>query len=217
MRNGWVYSLGLSLSAVLVGTAAAAPVVLNSSFEDNGPDSPYGPIDDWTQTPYPSGLGGFDYLSGPSTSSQFPWDNGTVPGEGLTGQVGFIQVYAGVSTLSLDQNVSGFVVGQTYTLSYVENARAGNTPTTEVLVNGTPVVLPHLDLPVGGSNPFHSVTSLPFVATATTEQVTLTVLQTTPNDDETATFDNVSIAPEPASLGVLALGGIGLSMRRRRI
>ena len=62
------------------------------------------------------------------------------------------------------------VVGATYTLTYLENARAygGGTPLVETLVGGQVVVAAHLDTPVAGTASFRTKTAT-FVATAATE------------------------------------------------
>ena len=122
--------------------------------------------------------------------------------------------------MSLEQTVNGFVAGQTYTLSYDENSRAGTSaPLVEVLVGGQVVVASHVDTAVdaGGTfaTPFRVETSVPF--TVPVSGSALVEFRVTTSGDSTALIDNVSITPEPATFGVMAIGALGLLARRRQV
>ena len=86
--NRWS-SLGFSFLGLFAGAVSAAPIVLDASFDDPANGNGYGPIADWTQSPFPSGNPGFagGYLTGPAGAGGSFWDNGTVPGEGTSGLV----------------------------------------------------------------------------------------------------------------------------------
>ena len=133
------------------------------------------------------------------------YNNGTLPAGDST--VGFIQTAGSLST-----NLHHLVVGETYVLSFLENARSADgdgccnaSPTVTVTVNGTTVVAPTVVSAVGGTNPFLAVTA-DFVATGTVENLTFTA--NTGGADGTAVFSDVSVAPapEPSSLALLGTG-----------
>ena len=178
----------------------------------------------WTQTPYPSTLGGFAYLSGSNISGQPFWDQGTVPGGIAT--AGFIQVFPGAATDSLTQSLT-LVAGSTYAFSYLENARSGRTPLLEVLIGGTPLIASHADSPVGAGNPFRLVTAS-FVATSSSEVLQFLVAQRNSGDDATALITGVSLnvvsgvgsqgldVPEPAPMALLGFGLAALMAARGR-
>jgi hypothetical protein len=209
--------LGLLCCAGLAGPAAAAPVVLNPTFD--GP-SGYAAIPDWTQMPTPSGLAGYDYLSG--SRLIIPFAN--LP----LASFGAAQVYGStVPSLGLAQLVSGFVVGQNYQLSYYETARACCSPTdgplVQVLVGGDVVVASHAASAIGG---WYQEISTVFTAMSSSELVAFLVSQSVPGADEMAGFSGVAITattadppsqvPEPPALALLGVGALGICAARRR-
>jgi hypothetical protein len=163
------------------------PQIANPSFEaDNftvfpGYVSGNGPITGW------NALGGHGVnpgtFGGPFT------DNGAIP-DGT--KAAFLQADGAMS-----QVINGFIVGNTYQVRYFENARnccSGTAPFVEVNIGGVTIVAPHVSPPVGGGNPYREVLSDPFVATATSLE--LSFIKSNPQGgDTTLLIDNVSIVP----------------------
>jgi hypothetical protein len=206
--------LGMLCCTGLTGPAAAAPVVLNPTFDGT---AGYGPIAGWTQVPMPSGLPGYGYLSG--SRLIMPFANLTFA------SFGAVQVYgSAVPSLGLTQLVSGFVTGLSYQLSYYESSRAccspADAPLVQVTVDGNAVVASHAAGPAGS---WYQVVSTMFVATSSSESVTFLVSQSTPGVDEMAGFSGVTIVDppanvrEPPALALLGVGVLGLCATRRGV
>ncbi len=126
-------------------------------------------------------------------------------------QIAFMQG----STLS--QTISGFELGVTYSVSWLEQTRLnfGGDNNLTVLLNGEVVFGSHLV----DNTTWIEQTSNPFVATS--ESMTLTFLSNDPplSGDNTVLLDDVHfnfVIPEPASLAMLGLGGALVALRRRR-
>jgi hypothetical protein len=206
--------IGLVMSLCTAPTVASANIILNPNFFPANGGAGYGAVPNWTQSPFPSTLGGFPYLSGSNTSAGPFWNQGTVPGGIST--VGFIQVYPGSATNSLRQTMS-LAAGTTYSLSYLENARTGPSPLMTVLVGSQTVVAQHTDSAVGAGNPFRLVTAS-FTATAASADLIFSVAQQSSGNDATALITDVQVnaVPEPVSLALLGFGAAGLYMIRRR-
>jgi len=120
-------------------------VVKNPSFEGTGIPSGVGYIQPNSFAGWTASGGGY----GPNLDGVGPFtDNGDAPDQDT---VGFLQ-----NALSLSQTLSGFTVGDTYTLSYAVNARnCCSPPPTHYAVSLGGVELVNEDVaPVGGANAY---------------------------------------------------------------
>lgn len=120
-------------------------------------------------------------------------------------------------TGSFSQTISGFTVGQMFNLTFQVAARGeqtGGNPFT-VTIGGDTIFTDTVG-PTSGS--FTPVTSSNFTAASDTLTLTFTGDADARPGDNTSFFDAlaINVVPEPASLGFLALGGLGLLARRRR-
>lgn len=213
--------------AALAPAAHAQITVVNPSFEDNASafqsypgyvNSGSNPsIQGWTSNNTSSGLNG----SSTNTGNPFA-NNGTIPDGNA---VAFLQATASAPLTSISQDLSGFVPGQQYTVSFFVNRRLGfDTPNLSVFLGGVqlfsaPITDP--SYPLGSYTP---VTTNAFTATGATATLTF---QNTGSTDSAALIDMVQVkglasgaaAPEPGALALLAaalpLAG-GAALRRRR-
>lgn len=185
-----------------------APYIANASFEsppENLADNPwpgYGPITGWNQSNVSNiGINPAGTTNGAPPFGTEPFLNGKLAPDGRF--AAFVQTFGGAGTGNISQNVSGFVVGQTYVLEYYEGERGqgGAIARPYARVGGNVVVEEHdlVSLPQG----FVRQVSKPFVATAPTM-----LLELGNNDplqagsgtgDNTVSFDRVLIRAVAAS------------------
>ncbi len=217
------FSAAVAVAVMICGTQLrAAPTVVNGDFETDtdqwitwpgyaaGGENPV-EITGWT------GSGGYGINPVvPAADSDAPFrDNGD-----NTTSVAFLQ-----GESYIEQDVSGFEVGQSYVLSLDFNARdcCGDFPIGTIYLNdivaGTSVDLfpaPGAIIPAGDSNPWYTA-AIEFAAP--TDVITVRIAaQPAAAGDATMLVDNVSfsLVPEPTS-GVLALlGALGMLAVRRR-
>ncbi len=160
-------------------------VIANPSFEASGiPPSPgyfESGLAGWT------GTGGF----GINVSGGGPFaDNGAAPDQDL---VAFIQGEA-----SLTQEIFGFIPNAEYTFSIAANARGGNTPTLEILIDDQSIHIEELAA-VGGREPYPIVTA---TFEASSPRHTLTLRQTAAGD-QSILLDDVRITGEGSGIPCL--------------
>lgn len=181
-----------------------APYIANASFEsppENLADNPwpgYGPISGWNQ----SNVSNIGITPANTTGPGGPgvFLNGKTPIDGAS--TALIQTFGGAGTGNISQNVSGFVIGQTYVLEYLEAERgAGGIARPYARVGGQIVVEEH-DL-VSLPQQFVRQVSKPFVATAATMLLELgnnDPLQAgNSSGDNTVLLDRILIRPVAAS------------------
>ncbi len=195
-------------------------VIANPSFEGSGQPSASGftytnAIAGWTATNQ-TGIATATGYQAPTVISPFA-NNGTIP-DGS--KVAYLQVNNGTTT-SLSQELTGLVVGQHYKLSFYYNARGYNSVTPLMQVSlGSTTFTPSGGLnvdPVGGTNPYN-LADYSYTATGTSALLTFSNINTASGSDTSLLLDDVSLqaVPEPASLGLFAVGGLGLLLLKRR-
>jgi len=193
-KTARTYQAAAIVMMLTMTSAFAAPVVQNSGFEadtyTNGPGGTAGQnsgtITDWTISDANQvGLNPFWTDSSRTAVAGSPHaDNGAVP-EG--DQVAFVRQNA-----SLSQTVSDFLAGRLYAVTYRENARSNpNTESLRVDLDATTIVADHTVNPVGGSNPYHFVTSDLFTATSSSHNISLI---STSGLDASVLLDDVQVA-----------------------
>jgi PEP-CTERM motif len=213
--------------------AQAANLVTNGGFESIGGTAPTTCVCNKTTfsnaapTDWTIGNGGLEYVAAPGTAdnggylsvySPFP---STSPNGGnfveADGDPSYAQTFS--------QSIGGLTIGKSYLLTFYQAAgqQAGFTgPTTEwwgVTFGGSTQTSPVFSLAQGGVGQWQAV-AMTFVASAVTETLSF-LAHGTPNGAPPISFlDGVSLTqvPEPASLGLIVVGilGIGVARLRRR-
>ena len=213
---------GLSLLAV--GNAQAA-MTLNGDFSGNASSFTnfygyYGSIDsngnpdnatNWSAT----GMGGVNG-TGTGVGNVFGPTSLIINTGGTVADFAFIRNGGTIS-----QNFSA-TAGQTYTVSFVAASRQTQTSDfyADVTDNTTSAVLGNLgtrSTPIVPPNT--EFTSYRFNFIATPDPLVLTIGNILPTgvSDESVSFSNVTVAvPEPATLGLAGVGGLGLLLMKRR-
>jgi hypothetical protein len=197
-----VFALLLVLTA---GSSRAGTIdVLNNSFEspaygNGGYQYLGGLVDSWT---YGGGSG--------VANENSPWFAGTPPDGN---QAAFCQQ----TSCSISQTISGFTVGDSYTVSFYEAGRPGySAEPIEVMLGGV-----DLGTFTPGSLSFNEVTTGPMDANNTTMTLEFLGGNSSGNDWDTAldlvTIQSVSSVPEPSSVTLLltALLAVGFVERKR--
>lgn len=198
---------GAVLLAGLIPTLAAqAQTIPNPSFETDSyvvwpgySNSNGGVISGWTSA-VPGSVG-----LNPASGSPFA-DNGTVP---AGTNVAFLQSTAGGTDLGT--TISGLTAGTTYRVYFRANARAGQSPSLKVRIDGAPVnvsidfnapVADALPTSVNSLNPYHYVS---FEFTAGGALAGLTLLNDAAGDTTVCVDDfSIGLASAPLSTGIVA-------------
>lgn len=215
LSKNFGFSVVVALAGVFASSGAQAQIVANGSFE----------------APIPSRYVAFNQTGVTSDSWTYSGYGGTMEQGGFSGtapatapegiQFGFAETFQGVLS-SISQDITLPSTGA-YTLSYQEAGRlpvgtaASGMALYEVRLTqgGTPTV-------IGVSTSVPDAVFIPklfaFNADAGPATLTFDLTQSlSGTTDDTVFFDVVTITPvpEPASLGLLGLGAIGLLARRR--
>ena len=208
------------IAALMLTSQASAQTVVNGDFETDtdlfvtwpgyaGDGANPAQISGWTGT---GGVGINPVVPGGAGDAPFR-DNGD-----NSTSIGFLQ-----GTASIEQDISGFTIGQDYVLSLDFNARncCGDMPIGTVELDGV-VVASSADIfppsgaipPVGGVEPWYHA-DVDFTASDTTITVLIRSASAA-GGDATFIVDNITIVPEPAT-GLLAIGSLlSLLLLRRR-
>ena len=205
--------IGAVVATVSMALTAQAATITNGSL--TGPIANYGVPSGWVivagspdtmDENHNVGTTGVPFQSAPSGPSP---DGGTWVGIGRADS--FIETFG--------QTVTGFSVGTQYVLSWYQgNFGAIVSPPHYVLDNAIQVLIDGSPTGAGSvipSGPDWSTDSIVFTATSVSHQIDFTLLNP---DPAYISIDGIalSVVPEPATLSLLALGGLALISRRRK-
>lgn len=217
----------LFLAAVSVNAGTIYPT--NNGFELNDLGSgsgayEYGTVPGWTATPLNPGVAGAGEAANGSAFNVTGAPNGNFGGVTSTsGQAAFLQMGDGSLTgAAITQSVSGFSAGTAVINFLAEERGTSGNESLNVYLDGALVdTITPGQLSTSSFTPFSTV-SIPVTAGAHT--IGFAGLDNVLGQDNTVFVDSVSITntpstaavPEPASLTLLSLSGIGLFLARRR-
>lgn len=202
---------------LLSSTANAVPIVTNGDFEAG--------FSGWTKV-LVAGTGGSGSPYGGATSfnANNLWDNGSTSVLGTGGNVGWIEVFQAVSTVSsLQQSVS--LAAGSYQLTYEVNSRqivsGGSQPYLEVLIDGTTLLanqqISQVNAQGVSTNLFHAFIHTFSVPMTGSYLLDFKVSEDGTDKDQTMLFDNIAITsiPEPMSLTLFGIGSVVMIIARR--
>ena len=194
----------LTLTSVMALTGAAnSQTVTNGSFEANGTTTTSGVnANNWS---WSGGAIGFDLVNKSHTGSP----------SGVTGDM-YLEAYDSTSLGTLSQAVSGFVIGEAYTLSFDWGNRIQGADAYDFSVGIGGQVFSQ----TGSGLVNMTNESLSFTAGATTETISISFNDPGVYSNTIGALDNFVITPltvpEPSSTALLGLGALGLLIRRKR-
>jgi choice-of-anchor C domain-containing protein len=207
--------LAIALMVLAAGHASAGNIIINGNFS----------LPDAATLPNDGSVYKFVNAGDPSLTG-WTVTNGSVETDVTLPTFGAPTASGNPQNLDLDGNSAGTItqsfattVGQTYNLSfYYSNNPYGPGAAATVTVSDssvTPLVITHSGASNGSLDWQYVQES--FVATSTS--ATLTFASNDPSANTTGILlDNVSVAgvPEPSSIALLGLGGLGLAVFTRR-
>ena len=209
-------ALAIAAFAGLAGTASASMVatnlITNGNFLENA--AAYGSYPGYSASPNPTDPTGWTGINGVNGLDTGFSGEPFAPAS-TTGVADF--AFMEGRTASISQDVATAAT-QAYTLAFDGAARNGNpSAVLEVIVtdatNSQPISTFTPSITDSGFTPF----SINF--TATSASTNIEFLNNSPSgQDYTADVSNVSLVavPEPATLGLVALGGLGLLLASRK-
>ncbi|MES2705657.1 MAG: DUF642 domain-containing protein [Verrucomicrobiota bacterium] len=190
----------------IVQRDAGEITVMNPSFEASGT------VSVWPGYLHPSGIAGWTMAGGYglNVDRRGPFtDNGLAEAQD---RVLFMQ-----NTTSATQTISGLTAGRTYNLSFLLNARNGDTAggTPYQIVVDDVILEEGVQEQVGGDSPYNAK-SLSFVATGETATIAFKCV-VTPPDDQTLLLDDVHVTAAGAAasvdLSIASLAGNSVVLR----
>ena len=190
---------------LLTATAAsfAAPTIFNASFE--APDTAN---EAWQPTLLDQGGTGWEFAASAFRAGIVQDNNVSFASYDAADGTQMGSVWSGGDEIA--QNVGGFAIGETYTISWSERARQGYTGGLWVLMDSLTIDAAH-----AVSDASWVAKSISFTATAETHR--LRFFHSGAGDTMTH-IDNVSIIPEPGTYALIG-GMLSLTvvmLRRRR-
>jgi hypothetical protein len=228
-------SLGLSAAAVVLaasGTAAAAELVVNGSFETvtnpsmSGKDKFFGKVPNWT------GGGSLTHVStAAAATTSVPNGTLTLAGTVTASPDGGKFVFEDADVLyrgKISQIIDGLLVGSVYTLTFYQASAQESFPTGGALATtqqwqvefGADTVLSTLMNTAPQSVTPWTKQTFTFTATSGTQVLSFLALGGPSGAPPIAFLDGVSLdgvrVPEPATIGLMGVGMLVLGVARRR-
>lgn len=224
--GGGTLAVFSGLAAGVATATTVVPIITNGDFSANA--SSYTSFPGYSTGANPSSPTGWIVagdvtagVNGPDTTVGTPLAPVSLAG---VRDFGFMQDGNGTPYTSMNQTVST-TAGQAYTLTYYASGRAGDaangaTDILEVLLtdttNSTQITTQTPAITEAAFAPF----SLNFTATSTSTNVEFLNNASSAANSPTVDVTNVAMAiaavPEPATLGLFAIGALGLLLLKRR-
>lgn len=195
------WTLLAALALVGAAVASATPIVYNASFEE-----PFTPDQIWEPDLASQGGAGWDFYPGAFHAGIVRQDHlNFAPGLYADDGEQFGSLWCGGDEIA--QYISGFTIGETYTVSWAEAGRLNYVGDLWVLMDDVTIMAAH---PITNTDTFITQ-SVEFTATAEVHRLRFFHAGAW---DEMIHIDDVQVTPEPSAMTLLAAGAL-LLMRRR--